>query len=282
MVLSRELVVPRGMPTSAPEALAAVTGLSKLRIKDAMHKGAVWLQRGTRKPFRLRHISTPIEGGDRLSIHYDSAVLERAPPAARLVSNQARYSVWFKPAGLLVDGSRYGDHATLAAQVSATFGEKFEIHLVHRLDMEASGLVVAAHSAKAMARLSALFAERRVDKRYRITVLGDLRPRGALGRIEQPLDDKPATSEWLVESYDPARNTTTVQVRMLSGRYHQIRRHFAGIGFPVIGDPRYGSGNQNEAALQLEAIGICFSDPWRNEPVGFGECAEFIAPLATP
>ena len=277
VVLSHEMVVPFNQPTSAPEALAAVTGLAKLRIKDAMAKGAVWLQRGSRKPQRLRQISTPLTGGDRLSIHYDSAVLEREPPAASLVAENRHYSVWQKPAGLLIEGSRYGDHATLARQIEAHFEGKREVHLVHRLDMEASGLVIAAHSSAATAKLSALFSGREVDKRYRVTVRGDLRPRGTRGRIEQALDGKPAVTEWQLETYDPVSHTSTVQIRMLSGRYHQIRRHFDGIGFPVMGDPRYGEGNKNTEGLQLAAVGIRFRDPWRGESVTFGECPPFAA-----
>jgi len=277
VVLSHELVVPFNHPTTAPEALAAVTGLAKLRIKDAMSKGAVWLQRGSRKPVRLRHLSTPLAGGDRLSIHYDSAVLEREPPAASLVAEDRHYSVWRKPAGLLIEGSRYGDHATLARQIEDHFGGKRDVHLVHRLDMEASGLVLAAHSSAAAAKLSALFSGREVDKRYRITVRGDLRLRGSRGRIEQALDGKPAVTEWALENYDPLGHTSVAQIRMLSGRYHQIRRHFAGIGLPVMGDPRYGEQNKNTEGLQLAAVGIRFRDPWRGEWVTFGECPPFVA-----
>jgi len=272
VVLSHEMIVPRDHPITAPEALAAVTGLAKLRIKDAMEKGAVWIQRGSRKPVRLRHITTPLVGGDRLSIHYDSAILDAQPPAATRIHDGKHYSVWHKPAGLLVEGSRYGDHATLDRQI-AEHGEHHEVHLVHRLDMEASGLVVAAHSSGAMAKLSALFVARDVDKRYRIQVRGDLRPRGTSGRIEQALDGKAAVTEWFLEHYDVAAHVSTVQVRMLSGRYHQIRRHFAGIGFPVMGDPRYGQGNKNEDGLKLAAIGIAFKDPWTGDAMCFGECS---------
>lgn len=267
--------MPFNQPTTAPEALSAVTGLAKLRIKDAMHKGAVWLQRGSRKPVRLRQITTPLSGGDRLSIHYDSAVLDREPPAATLIAEDRHYSVWMKPAGLLIEGSRYGDHATLARQIDEHFKGKRDVHLVHRLDMEASGLVIAAHSSAAAARLSALFSDREVDKRYRITVRGDLGARGTHGRIEQALDGKPAVTEWLLEHYDPQSHTSTALIRMLSGRYHQIRRHFAGIGLPVMGDPRYGEGNKNTTGLALSAIGIRFRDPWRGEDVSFGECLPF-------
>lgn len=275
ITITREIVVPYGQPTTAPEALTLVTGLSKLRIKDAMQKGAVWLQNGTRKPQRLRRITTPLAPGDRLSIYYDSAVLGHLPPAATLVADHKRYSVWHKPPGLLVEGSRYGDHATLSRQISEHFEERREVHLVHRLDMEASGLVVAAHSSGACAKLSALWQERQVDKRYRVTVRGDLRPRGPSGRISLALDGKSAVTDWLIESHDAGARTTTLHIRMLSGRFHQIRRHLESIGTPVLGDPRYGQGNKDAGGLRLAAIGIAFRDPWSGEAMILGECPSF-------
>ena len=280
VTITREIVVPYGQPTTAPEALTLVTGLSKLRIKDAMQKGAVWLQNGTRKPQRLRRITTPLAAGDRLSIYYDSAVLNHVPPTATLVADHKRYSVWHKPAGLLVEGSRYGDHATLARQISEHFEERREVLLVHRLDMEASGLVVAAHSSGACAKLAALWQERQVDKRYRVTVRGDLRPRGPSGRISQALDGKSAVTDWLIESYDAGARTTTLHIRMLSGRFHQIRRHLESIGTPVLGDPRYGQDNKDAGGLRLAAIGIAYQDPWTNAAMTFGECPAFGSPPA--
>ena len=273
VVLSRTLVIENDAGLSATDALAAATGLPKLRIKDAMAKGAVWLQRGTRKPQRLRRVTTELARGDRLSLYYDSAVLASDPPAAALVADHKRYSVWRKPAGLLVEGSRFGDHATLARQIDQHFGGRREVHLVHRLDLEASGLVLAAHSSGATAKLSALFQQRTIDKRYRVTVRGAPGPEGHYGRSEAPLDGKPAVTEFRVEAVDADTRTATLEIRMLSGRYHQIRRHLCDLGHPVMGDPRYGTNNRDPAGLQLAAIGLSFEDPWTGTRVAFGECA---------
>ena len=278
VVLSHTLTVATNDAQTAVDALALATGLPKLRIKDAMAKGAVWLQRGTRKPQRLRRVTTPLARGDRLSLHYDSAVLSSSPPPATLVADHKRYSVWWKPPGLLVEGSRFGDHATLARQIEEHVGGRREVHLVHRLDLEASGLVIAAHSSGATARLSALFQQRAVDKRYRITVKGDLRARGERGRIDLALDDKPAVTEYRIEQVDETARTTTLEVRMATGRYHQIRRHFAAIGAPVLGDPRHGRGASCPAGMQLSAVGIAFVDPFSGKPVVFGECPPWDQP----
>lgn len=282
-VLSIEVTLAAGDPDNAPDVLAARSGLSRLRIKDAMTKGAVWLARAGRKPERLRRVKTPLKPGDRLNLYYDSAVLALVPPQATLVVDARRYSVWHKPAGLLCEGSRFGDHATLAAQVAAHFTPRREVYLVHRLDLEASGLIVIAHSRQATARLSALFQARSVDKRYRIEVLGDLRPLGARGRIDLPLDGKAASTEYAVEAYREEDNRSVAHVRMLSGRYHQIRRHFEALGHPVIGDPRYGRGNKDAGGLRLAAVGIAFEDPWSGRPVRLGDVPEWQTPAnSTP
>lgn len=255
----------------AAELLVQLSGLSKLRVKDAMQKGAVWHARGSGKPVRLRRVTTPLKIGDRLQLHYDSAVLALAPPRATLLADCRRYSVWDKPAGLLVEGSRFGDHATLAAQVALHFTPRREVYLVHRLDLEARGLLVVAHSRRAAAKLSALFQAREVDKRYRIEVVGDLRARGATGRIDLPLDGKAAVTEYRLEQVRDDGTRSVALIRMLSGRYHQIRRHFDAIGHPVVGDPRYGNGNHDPDGMRLAAIGIAFVDPWTQRPVSFGE-----------
>lgn len=283
VVLSVEYVVAHGDPEDVPTLLARASGLSKLRIKDAQQKGAVWLAHAGRKPARLRRAKTRLTPGDRLELHYDSAVLALVPPPATLVEDARRYSVWHKPAGLLVEGSRFGDHATLASQVANHFTPRREVYLVHRLDLEASGLLLIAHSRTAAARLSALFQARAVDKRYRVEVLGKPGAAGECGRIELPLDGKHAVTAYRVESVDEASGRSVVQVRMLSGRYHQIRRHFEAIGHPVIGDPAHGRGNKDPDGLRLAAIGMAFEDPWSRRPVRFGEVTEWPQPThSTP
>jgi tRNA pseudouridine32 synthase/23S rRNA pseudouridine746 synthase len=269
-VLTVRVTVPSHGPFAAPELLASASGLSRTRIKEAMQKGAVWRVEGTRRPQRLRRATTVLRTGDRLELYYDSAVLDYEPPCARLVMDARRYSVWDKPSGLLAEGSRYGDHATLAHQVAAQFGRARDTHLVHRLDLEASGLLLVAHDARAAARLSALFQAREVDKAYLVEVEGRLGQEGAHGAIELALNGKPARTAYEVLSHDPARDVTRIEVAMASGRYHQIRRHFAHLGHPVVEDPRYGQRRPStRPQMRLCAIRLAFCDPWTARTVTY-------------
>jgi tRNA pseudouridine32 synthase/23S rRNA pseudouridine746 synthase len=264
-VVTLEHTVRRDDPLQALRCISRYTDLSHERLKDAMRKGALWLTRRGRKPHRLRRVTAELRPGDHLTLYYDSAVLAAAPPLPVLLQDCRRYSAWYKPAGLLVEGSRYGDHAALERLVELHFGNKRPVYLVHRLDREAAGVMVVAHTPQAAARLSALFRERDVEKVYEVEVRGDLRKHSERGVIDVPLDGKPSRTDFEVIAYDAARGVTKARVRMQTGRYHQIRRHFAHIGYAVMGDPKYGTGNSDPRGMQLVATLLGFTDPWTGE-----------------
>ncbi|HQP87166.1 MAG TPA: RluA family pseudouridine synthase [Thermoanaerobaculia bacterium] len=258
--------VVAGDPPGAADVLARVSGLSKGVVKDAMRKGAVHVGRAGRTPNRLRRETATVRPGDVLEIHYDAALLALVPPEARLVRDAVRWSAWDKPAGLLTQGTPFGDHATLLRQAEKALGRP--ALPVHRLDREVSGLVLVAHDEQAAAALSALLREGRVVKRYRAEVLGDVA--SALGRegvVDTPLDGKNARTLWRVVSHDAERGATTLDVTIETGRQHQIRRHLESIGHPVLGDPRYGAGNKNRDGMRLAAVFLAFRDPYTGEEV---------------
>jgi tRNA pseudouridine32 synthase / 23S rRNA pseudouridine746 synthase len=243
----------------ALSALARISQLPKGRLKDAMAKGAVWLKRGN-KTKRLRRATFKPLPGDELSLYYNPEVLALKPPQAQLLSDEKHYSVWIKPAGLLAQGSQEGDHCSLLRQVELVL--KRDVFLIHRLDREAAGLMLIAHTGKAAAALSALFAatdgQERINKFYQVEVAGQL---PAQGEINIPLDNKAALTRYTRLQHDPSRNRSVAKVQLISGRKHQIRRHFAESGFPVIGDPVYGTNNKDERGLQLFAVELAFVCP---------------------
>lgn len=250
-------------PAVASELLAARALLSKTRIKDAMSKGAVWLApvRGSSK--RLRRATASLRVGDRIELHYDAELLARTVPDSILIADRRHYSVWFKAAGVLAQGTKEGDHCSLLRHAELYFKPPRPVFLVHRLDREAAGLMVVAHSRDAAARLSALFQGQGVFKRYQVQVRGCVEP--AHGAIDFPLDGKAAHTEYRREAYDAAANVSTLSVLIATGRLHQIRRHLAQLGFPVMGDPQYGTGNKNTEGLQLAAVQLRFVCPFSRE-----------------
>ncbi|MBI5641396.1 MAG: RluA family pseudouridine synthase [Nitrospirae bacterium] len=254
---------------SAPDFLAEKTGLSKSRVKDAMNKGAVWIKKRKGGLERLRRALTPLKKGDHIELYYDEKLLGLTPPEAICLSDERQYSVWYKPPGLLAQGTKYGDHCSLMRQAELFFKRQRQIFLIHRLDREASGLMLLAHSRDAAARLSGLFQRNEIIKRYMAEVIGNPGAGGKRGVIEFPLDGKAALTEFEVLSYDHERNISEVSVIIKTGRLHQIRRHFAMAGFPVMGDPEYGEGNKNKEGMKLFALSLRFVCPFRKKEVLF-------------
>ncbi|MBU0965405.1 MAG: RluA family pseudouridine synthase [Proteobacteria bacterium] len=265
---TREITVAPDDPQTACDLLAGKTGLSKGKIKDAMTKGAVWLKKRKGKLQRLRRATALVLPGNQLVIHYDAVLLALVPPQASLISDQGHYSVWEKPAGLMAQGTQYGDHCSLLRQAELFFKPQRQVFLVHRLDREASGLMLIAHSREAASQLSGLFQQNLIGKRYQVLVLGNILSRQG-NTIDLPLDGKTALTEYEALSYDPATNTSRVTVRIKTGRLHQIRRHFDLIGHPVMGDPRYGTGNKNKDGLQLKADQLRFICPFAKREMIF-------------
>ena len=265
--VSVQLTVARGERGNACAILAQAADLPKLRVKEAMRKGAVWLKRAGSGERRLRRAQALPRGGDVLSIYYDADLLARVPPGAECRHDASRFSIWFKPAGLMTQGTRFGDHCSLLRQAEVFLRPAREAFMVHRLDREAAGLVIIAHDRAAAGDLSRLFTTHQIVKRYRVEARGPVNP--AAGRIERPLNGKPAVTEYTVIAYDSRRNVSALDLVMRTGRKHQIRRHLALAGFPVMGDPLYGKNNQNSDGLKLWALGLEFTCPFTGQKLQF-------------
>jgi tRNA pseudouridine32 synthase / 23S rRNA pseudouridine746 synthase len=257
-------------PQQAIEALVvAAPQLSKGRLKDAMNKGAVLWRRGKQNK-RLRRAQADLLPGDTLELNYDEQLLQRSCDAAVLIHEARGYSVWFKPAGMLSQGNEWGDHLSLLRFAELHWQGKRQVFLLHRLDREASGLVLIAHTKQAAAAFSLMMQQHKIDKIYRIEIKGQLTDELlARGELTTALDDKACSTRFELETYSAERNTSIVKVKLITGRKHQIRRHFALAGHPVMGDPAYGSGNKNEQGLMLQAVQLNFICPFRKTAMEF-------------
>lgn len=252
-------------PITAVDLLATETELSKQTIKKIMLKGAVWLTIG-KKTQRIRRAKRSLKPGQVVHLYYDKTVLEQIPAEPELVADLGRYSIWNKPYGLLSQGSKWGDHCTVTRWAEQHLQPERSAFVVHRLDRAANGLIIVAHEKQAAARLSALFQSRAIDKRYRIWVEGEFPVESAQSpvRVEQALDGRHAVSYFTRIDFDPDRQRSLLDVRIETGRKHQIRRHVSGLGFPVIGDRLYGATQLTEN-LQLTAYYLAFDCPFNGE-----------------
>ena len=122
--------------------------------------------------------------------------------------------------------------------------------IVHRIDKDTSGLIVAAKTDRAHEGLAKQFAAHSIDRRYRAITRGT--PKGAAGTVDAPLarstgnrkkiavvpGGKRAVTHWRV--LEPLGGAAMVECRLETGRTHQVRVHMASLGHPLVGDPVYG------------------------------------------
>ena len=188
-----------------------------------------------------------------------------------------------KPAGLLsVPGRGEDKQDCLERRLQAPFPDALT---VHRLDMHTSGLLVLARGKKMQRRLSLLFANRQVDKRYLAVVTGKLP--AVSGEIDLPLSadwpnrprqkvdhvaGKRSLTRYLVLGHDPAVNTSRLTLVPETGRTHQLRVHLQALGHPIVGDLLYGEARYGGAAsaasahrLLLHAEQLAFAHPESGE-----------------
>ncbi|ASJ73620.1 pseudouridine synthase family protein [Granulosicoccus antarcticus] len=249
----------------ASQLLANHTNLSQAKVKDAMQKGAVWLLRGNGKK-RLRRASKPLQAGDKLELNYNAQLLTQAVPEPQLIHDAKDYSVWFKPYGLYCQGSRWGDFASINRWVEINLPKVLNtterpVFIVHRLDRATTGLILLCHSKTAARLFSEMFRDGKMDKRYQAIVEGDFSVHPQDHEVNQAVDGKAACSFF---SYvDDKDGCSLVNVKLITGRKHQIRHHLSSLGYPIVGDRLYGNGtDENEGRdLQLQSVSLQFTCP---------------------
>jgi tRNA pseudouridine32 synthase/23S rRNA pseudouridine746 synthase len=253
----------RNCNTVAVDLLAAETGLSKQQIKQVMQKGAVWISKG-KKTQRLRRAKKAVHIGETIHFYYDKMVLDSVPPEPTLMADEGRYSVWNKPYGMLSQGSKWGDHCTITRWAEQHLRPQRVSFIVHRLDRAANGLILIAHEKNAAAALSKLFQDRQIDKRYQILVHGQFSEQATREnpvKVDSDIDGRSAVSYFTLLKYEAEQDRSLLGVSIDTGRKHQIRRHAALLGFPVVGDRLHGTDGDKED-LQLCAYYLAFKCPY--------------------
>ena len=237
--------------------LKASLPLSGGVLKECLIQGSCWVKKGNSKALkRVRRAKTEIRRGDKVELHYDPKLFELQKKGLEqepiLVKKEREWSAWYKPAGVLTQGNKYGDSLSLLRFAEKEL--KAEPYLIHRLDRETDGVVVLAHNPKAAKLLSAKWQGTLVEKIYHAWVLGEVEEDE--GRINFPLEGKKALTFYKVLEKDEDRSY--LELKLGTGRTHQIRKHLEMLGHPIMGDPKYGKGNKNHEGMQLRASQLVF------------------------
>ncbi len=223
-----------------------------------------------------------------------SVVLAEVPEAELLVAEPVTVRVAYedehlvvvdKPAGLTMHPGAGSIAGTLASQLvtlGAAGGEDPERPgIVHRLDRDTSGLLVVARSETVFGALQQAIREREVERRYLALVRGA--PRSRSGRIDAPLGrDRRDPTRRSLDTEEPRDAVTwfelveqlpahaLLDVRLETGRTHQIRVHLAAIDLPVAGDPTYGvRGDLGLERQFLHSHRLRFAHPVTGEELDF-------------
>lgn len=179
-----------------------------------------------------------------------------------------------KPSGLLsVPGRGEAFADCMASRVQQRYPDAL---IVHRLDMDTSGLLLMARGKDMQRRLSDLFLRREVHKRYVAVLQGVMQQEDGLvdlplitdwpNRPRQKVDHelgKPSQTRYGVQARDELALTTRVELEPITGRSHQLRVHMQAIGYPIVGDPLYASatGPWPQSRLHLHAASLTFPHP---------------------
>lgn len=250
----------------------AVPSLSRERLKVLIASGAVVGDAGP-----IRDPARKAAAGAQFQVNVpDPRPAHNEPQAIDLVIayEDEHLIVVDKPAGLVVHPAAGNLDGTMvnallhhcAGQLSG-IGGVARPGIVHRIDKDTSGLIVAAKHDRAHEGLAKQFKAHSIDRRYLAIVAG--RPLTGSGRVEARLGrssadrkkmavvggeaGKHAITHWRL--LDPLREAALVECRLETGRTHQVRVHMASIGHPLLGDPVYGRSRAAHRPI-LETLGF--------------------------
>ena len=270
--------------------LEHLEGLSRAQAQKLIRAGRVLVDGRVEKAgFRFK-------GGERVAIrlpHVEEQAIEAEDIALQIVYEDEHLAVINKAAGMVVHPGAGNRSGTLVNALLARYPELAEmmddpetgdrLGIVHRLDRGTSGLLVAARQKSSLLALMRQFQERSVDKGY--LALLEKRPTSNTGLVDAPIardprqrtrmsvqrGGKPAQTEFVVLDDDFQGARALVDLRLLTGRTHQIRVHMAFIGCPVVGDTVYGFRKQRVKLKRhfLHARELAFDHPASGERMRF-------------
>ena len=213
-----------------------------------------------------QHTNYPVQPGDVITVRLDEPEPEYPAESGELtiLYEDEGILVVDKPAGMLIHPSRATNQGTLANLVTGYYrrtGQKSAFHPVTRLDRDTFGIVLLAKNA----HLHAVLQDTAVKKTYHALTFGS--PETDTGVIDAPIarlplpsllrqvspEGKPSVTEFEVLHRD--EQVCKLALHPVTGRTHQLRVHCAYMGFPILGDPQYGT---EESRLFSDELGLSY------------------------
>jgi 23S rRNA pseudouridine1911/1915/1917 synthase len=257
---------------------ARIPGLSRRQARVLLDIGGVFV--GGR---RVKVAGRPVRAGEEIVAHIGGALAradkrvgraarasdERRLPAVEVVFEDDDLVVVDKPPGVLTAPTPESDRNNVASLLARRggAGAPGRILVVHRIDLETSGLLVFAKTEAANRVLAERFRTHDLERAYLAVVAGSFPD--DLRRIDRPVGGRRAVTHVRVDERFGDR-ATALRCRLETGRTHQIRIHAQAVGHPVIGDPRYGEASALRAPrMALHATLLAFVHPRTGAALSF-------------
>lgn len=238
--------------------LAAQLSLSRNRAKALLDNRMVFVN--GRRVWMTKHT---VRTGDAIEVLTESAPTRSKPAPLVLLYQDEHYMVANKPAGRLSNGED-----SIEADCRAQFTLP-GIKAVHRLDKDTTGCLLLAKSSEAFDRAVSMFKAHDFTKVYHTLVFGEVKERDRT--IETPIDGEPAVT--ILHRLSAGEPASHLKVKIETGRTHQIRRHLAYLGHPVLGDRTYAGRTVIPEALRgierqmLHAASLTFESPYTKQVI---------------
>jgi 23S rRNA pseudouridine1911/1915/1917 synthase len=267
---TRQLLFPDDRPAERLDTFIAesLPEVSRSQLKKLINSGQITLNGATTKA------STKLKGGEQIQIELPAPepieALPEAIPLDVLYEDQDLIVI-NKPAGMVVHPAAGHSHGTLVnallyhCQDLAGIGGDLRPGIVHRIDKDTAGVIVATKNDQSHQHLAAQFKDHSIKRHYLALVHGA--PDTPSGTIDQPIGRHPtqrkkmsgksrngkrAVTHWqILKQYNISR-LTLLKLRLETGRTHQIRVHFSEINCPLVGDPLYGNRSRVIAIKDME------------------------------
>lgn len=263
--------------TLLPFVMKKMNGISRNKAKNILSGGSISVdgKKVTQHDFELKPgMEVKIgrnQTGEPLNCHW-----------VRIVYEDQYLFVVEKRSGILCN-SPHADEETVQGilnQYLEKNHQRCHAHTIHRLDRDTSGLMLFAKDKKVALKFEENWKETVYDRRYVALVHGEMRKKE--GAISSWLKDNAQFLTYSSKTDNGGKFATThyklikvsdgyslVELKLDTGRKNQIRVHLADIGFPVVGDPKYGDGDDKIGRLGLHAYKLCFIHPITHEDLKF-------------